>query len=226
MADPRITTRPLLQWPGGLRDDRQRKPCPFNTRHTDTVELLTREARMLGAREVVIQMAIDESQIRLDGQPYASAKTKHPGVTVVLPESSQGRISWSTDRYRGQSGGYGRVALEGWQVNLRAIALSMEALRAADRHGVMQGRQYAGFRELGSGIVAPERVMTVEEAARYICRMANHPQGDADQVIADPDLRKVLWRELVKRYHPDTGFDDGETMTLLSEAREVLERHV
>lgn len=225
MPDPTIVTLPLTSWPGALRDDADRKPNPFTASDADTRTLLKREARLLGAREIVVQLAISESEIRMDGEPYARAKSKHPGVTVVLPESDQGRISWSTDLYRG--GGRwraGTVRLEGWQVNLRAIALSMEALRAADRHGVMQGRQYAGFRELGSGIVAPERVMTVEEAAALIVGLAKAGTATVDDVIADQGARTRAYRSAAAAHHPDRGGNE-DTFRQLNEAREVLERH-
>jgi hypothetical protein len=224
VAEPRIITRPLLTWPGQLRDDDDRKPNPFTATHGDTMDLLRREARLLGAHEIVVQLAITEAEIRLDGEPYARAKAKHPGVTVVLPESAQGRISWSTDAYRGGNRwtyAKGTTRLEGWQVNLRAIALSMEALRAADRHGVMQGRQYAGFRELGSGIEAPEHVMTVEDAARFI---AEHTPASVEAVLGGGKPREMAIRFAAKRLHPDTG-GDAALFARLQEAKEVLERH-
>lgn len=221
MAEVRIVTRPLTSWPGQLRSDGQRKPNPFSATDGQTRELLRREARMLGAREVVVQLAITDAEIRLDGEPYARAKAKHPGVTVVLPESTQGRISWSTDLYRGGRGPGYSTSLEGWQVNLRAIALAMEALRAADRHGVMQGRQYAGFRELGTGIEAPERVMTVEDAAAFV---AAHSPASAQTILDGGRVRVMALRFAARRLHPDSG---GSTVdfTRLQQAKEVLERH-
>lgn len=239
MADPRIITRPLTSWPGQLRDDAERKPNPFTATDTQTRELLIREARHLGATEIVLQIALEESQIRLDGEPRAGAKAKHPAITVVLPDSTQGRISWSTDLYRGGArwtyrGGDRR--LEGWQVNLRAIALSMEALRAADRHGVMQGRQYAGFRELGAGIEAPDQVMTVESAATFVVSHADLARAEADGAFAlftgqresVGQQRAVVlataYRRAARRLHPDAGGGD-ELFARLQQAREVLERH-
>lgn len=240
MPDPRIITRPLTSWPGRLRDDDDRKPNPFTATDTQTRELLVREARHLGAAEIVLQIAISESEIRLDGEPYARAKAKHPGVTVVLPDSDQGRISWSTDLYRGgtrwRAPSYGGpIRLEGWQVNLRAIALSMEALRAADRHGVMQGRQYAGFRALGAGIEAPEQVMTVEDAARFIVSHAHLDQAEAGAFALFTGQRESIgkqrdvvlgaaYRQAARRLHPDAG-GDAALFARLQQAREVLERH-
>lgn len=221
MADVRIITRPLTNWPGQLRTDGQRKPNPFSTTDGQTRELLRREARMLGAREVVLQIAITDSEIRLDGEPYARARATHPGVTVVLPESDQGRISWSTDLYRGGRGPGHGTPLDGWQVNLRAIALSMEALRAADRHGVMQGRQYAGFRELGDGVPMGAGPMTVEQAAAFV---AEHSPAAAHAILDGGRVRVMALRFAARRLHPDNGGDPAQ-FARLQDAREVLEQH-
>lgn len=224
----RTVCRPLTDWPGQLRTDAQRKDSPFTASWTDTMELLEREARLLGAREIVLQLAIPDSQIRQDGWPYARAQASHPGVTVVLPESDAGRVSFSTDRYNARHyTGY----LAGWQANLRAIALSMEALRAADRHGVTQGRQYAGFRELGAGTPMPagDTAMTVEDAARFILERGGVPDmRPSDRgiraVIASPVAREPFYRKAAKRLHPDAGGDPA-LFQRLQEAKRVLDEH-
>lgn len=201
----KIICRPLLTWPSALRTNRKRSR--FDSPWTATRELLEREARMLGAREIVIQLALDESQIRLDGWPYAAAKTSHPGVTVVLPETHNGRLSWTTDIYTT------------WQDNVRAIAVSMEALRAADRHGIMQGRQYAGFRELGSG--PGSGPMTVEGAANLL---ADHGGGLALDALDDPHERVAMYRRAVKRLHPDLG-GDPDVFRRIEDAKRLLDEH-
>lgn len=53
---------------------------------------------------------------------------------AVLAAEKKGRAVFATDAYGT------------WQMNVRAIAKTLEALRAADRYGATQGRQYAGFR--------------------------------------------------------------------------------
>jgi hypothetical protein len=224
----RIVFRPLTEWPGQLRTDAQRKDSPFTASWTDTMDLLEREARLLGAREIVLQIAIPDSQIRSDGWPYARAKAAHPAVTVVLPESNAGRVSFSTDRYN-ERGFHGY--LSGWQANLRAIALSMEALRAADRHGVTQGRQYAGFRELGSGIAAQAHVMTVEDAARFLIAQGDLTDLEPDEMplairnlIDYPDARVPFYRVAAKRLHPDAG-GDSALFQRLQEAKRLLDEH-
>lgn len=205
----RIVCRPLTRWPGELRNPGQRRRGPFSASWSQTQELLEREARIIGGRELVIQLAIADTEIRRDGWPYARAQTRHPGVTVVVPDTDHGRLSWSTDRY------------ERWQHNVRAVALSMEALRAADRHGVMQGRQYAGFRELGSG--DDTWTPTVEEAAHYLAGVS--PGSDPDrvrQIVNSRDVANRCYRSAAKRMHPDAG-GDPDTFRRLEQAKAVLD---
>lgn len=75
-------------------------------------------------------------------------KATHPDVSgydstadfqAVMATQQQGRMVLATDTY------------EHWQANVRAIALTLEALRAVDRYGATQGRQYAGFQQLTAG---------------------------------------------------------------------------
>lgn len=72
----RIITRPIIRWPGELLAPNRRKDTPFTASWTDTQRLLVAEATHLGAPEVVIQLALNESDIRVDGWPYARATTK------------------------------------------------------------------------------------------------------------------------------------------------------
>lgn len=240
-GDVRVVCRPLTDWPGQMHAETDRAQARFTATWTDTQRLLVREAEMLGAREIVIRLAVPDSEIRVDGWPYARAKPRHPGVTVVLPDTHQGRLSWSTDRYtdshvyvsarvrQARSGNPdakgGDVTVPGWQANVRAVALSMEALRAADRHGIMQGRQYAGFRELGAGDNGSQ--MTVEEAARFIVNNAKvssleDPDAIAEDIIAHLDQRAVLYRSAVKRLHPDRG-GDPDRFRRLEAAKALLD---
>ncbi|QBI19386.1 molecular chaperone DnaJ [Egibacter rhizosphaerae] len=209
----RIVCRPLTNWPGQLREPGQRRRAPFSAGWTATQELLGREARMIGGRDLVFQLALDDTQLRIDGWPRAKAQTDHPGVTVVVPDTDHGRLSWSTDRYTR------------WQDNVRAIGLSMEALRAADRHGVMAGRQYAGFRELGSGESDEPRFATVEMAARWLASASGWSGSDLpDSLVTSPGVRENAWREAAKRLHPDAG-GNPEAFRRLEEAKRMLDLH-
>jgi hypothetical protein len=133
----RTVFRPLERWDRAV--DRARPHSPFRAPYQQTIDLLERECRMLGARTVVVELAIQESDLRNDGQPYAGTKPRHPGVTVAF-ESKHGPLKYTADRFAT------------WTENLRAITLGLEALRKVDRYGMTsRGEQYAGWKALPAG---------------------------------------------------------------------------
>lgn len=135
-----VIFRPLERW--DRRGIANRPHSPFKAAYQDTIDLLRRECRMLGARRVVVELAIRESDLRLDGQPYAGTRPEHPGVTVAF-DSKHGPLKYTADKFAT------------WQENLRAIALGLEALRKVDRYGMTsRGEQYAGWKALPSGEAA------------------------------------------------------------------------
>lgn len=164
-----ITFRPLPVWPH--QATRNRPYSRFDTPYPKTVEPLVREVEALGGRDIVLGVGLDERDIRLDGQPRANARAlSHPGVEISF-DSRHGRLAYATDMFTD------------WQDNVRAIALSLEALRAVERWGVSKGRQYTGFAMLTAG---PGK----EELGRSLVEL----HGGV--------------REALQATHPDTG---GET---------------
>ena len=113
----------------------QRKRSQFKASYPkNPVQQLERELAYLGAKSAVIQLALPESQIRLDGLPYAKARPFHSGVVLSL-QSKHGPLSYPCDTYRFTG-----------RDNLRGIVLALEAkLRAVDRYGVTKtGEQVPG----------------------------------------------------------------------------------
>src|SRR5690606_32320419 len=145
-----------------------------------------------GADEVVVQLAISERDCRLDGWIRADAKPTHPGVIVSL-DSRHGPLRYSTDVFsRGsfwRGGGSGYVTIPGWQCNVRAVALGLEALRKIDRYVIAQGgEQYRGWQALPPGTPMPAASMTVEQAARLLIDLGevdDAPPGDLDDLVDD-----------------------------------------
>lgn len=202
-----IMFRPLVAWPGPVTTDRRRSP--FGASWPATTDLLGRELFHLGARDVVLQIALEERDIRNDGLPRANArKPYHPGVVLAFNAPGLGPLKYQTD------------AFDDWQANVRAIALGLEALRKVDRYGITKkGEQYAGWKALGAG--GPEPAMTVEAAARFI---AAHSGAPHTGVAADPAVYRQAYRGATKRLHPDA---DGSTEEFqrLQEAKRVLDAH-
>lgn len=167
----------LADWPG--TPTYGRKSAPFRTTWPRTLDLLEAELRHLGATNIVIRAAFESRDIRNDGWPRADArKPSFPGVIISF-ESKVGPLQYATDVY----GDANWRDLPGWQANVRAVALSLEALRAVDRHGVTgRGEQYVGFGALPAASMALEARMTEFEACQVLG--LDHGTFDRDQVTS------------------------------------------
>lgn len=166
-----VTFRPLSD-PAAFSFVKDRRHAPFRAHWGSTIDLLERELRMLAARHVVIEMALEEKDIRLDGKPRAQARAVHPGIIISF-ESKWGPLRYATDEFRT------------FQENVRAVALSMEALRKVDRYGVSKrGEQYRGWRQLESGGPSAERgrQLIEQHGSVVLALKATHPDhgGSAD----------------------------------------------
>lgn len=161
--------RPLERW--DRRGAVARPHSPFKAPYQATINLLERETRELGARRVIVELAIRESDLRLDGQPYADTRPEHPGVTVAF-DSRHGPLKYTADKFAT------------WQENLRAIALGLEALRKVDRYGMTsRGEQYAGWKALPSGepqLRERGAELIREHGSVKAALMATHPDHGGD----------------------------------------------
>lgn len=158
---------------------------PFRSGWTSTMTLLERELEKLGARGAVIELALTEREIRLDGWPRAEARPSHPGVVISF-DSKHGPLRYGTD------------AFPHWQANVRAVALGLEALRKVDRYGIgKRGEQYQGWRQLTAG-----PAMTATEAQELLdsyggerkALQASHPDtgGSSEEFQKVQGAREVL----------------------------------
>src|ERR1051326_4226362 len=137
--------KPIVKWPRVPENNRVRSQ--FSAKYSDTLELLESELRHLRARNpVLIQTYMRESDIRIDGLPRADARMPdNPGVIITFEKW----FANGTFHDKGQALGFVKPVsvpcdrFLDWKDNLRAIALSLEALRRVDRYGVTQmGEQY------------------------------------------------------------------------------------
>jgi hypothetical protein len=213
-----VTYRPIgTDWPGKRRTGRERKGYTFKASWSSTLSLLDRELRALEATEVIFQVDLRESDIRLDGMPRADAKVNDAAVIVSF-QSKYGPLRYYCD-FASQ-----------WQHNVRAISLGLEHLRLVDRYGITtRGEQYAGWRALGTGSGEASGVVYQfsgpDEAARFILGKALGADPNDQQVrtvIELSEYRDEIWRRAAKRCHPDTGGNRADWDTL-SEARRILE---
>lgn len=217
---PRLILRPLDGWPYPVTT--ARKSPTFRSGWGDTRGLLLREVENLGATLAVVELDVPPGAVRRDGELRADTRPgDFPGVRVSF-ESRHGPLSYATDRYEWLWSG---APMRDWQANVRAVALSLEALRAVDRHGVTRaGEQYTGWKALppgtgqvtagqaGAAVVrAADTAMTRERAARLIADLTGFQNpGEWAEVLlmGDEDSAALLrqyWRAIVRRLHPDRG---------------------
>lgn len=195
-----FTFRPLVGWPGPMTTGRKR--AKFRAGYNDTLKLLDAELRHLGARNVVLQVALREDEIRLDGKPRAGSRPSHPGVILSF-DSKHGPLSYPCDRFGD------------WVDNLRAIALSLEHLRAVDRYGVTKrGEQYQGWTALPPPASSP---MTKVEACQVLLRLS----GAQAVEMGDVEQQRKLYRQAAMKHHPDRG-GDAEQFKRLQAVKDVL----
>ena len=181
----RYEIRPLGAWVGAVTSPRK-SGDQFRATWEQTLKLMKYEAELLDATTLVIQVDADPNDIRIDGMLRARARVGFPGIKVAL-DSRHGPLAYATDAY------------EDWRANVRAVALSMQALRAVDRYGVStKGEQYRGWAAIDSG--------------------ANGARRAAQNLIASyGGLTAALFTT-----HPDHG-GSNEAFHAVQEARRVLD---
>ena len=139
-----------------------------------------------------VQAYLRREDIRNDGWPRSNARPQKPGVVVTFHKGGAA-MSFPCDRF------------DGWEDNLRAIALSLQALRMVDRYGVTKrGEQYTGWRALPTSTDAADSLLTREQARQYI----DDRYGG--------DIKRALMET-----HPDRGGDTDEFRKVVR-ARELL----
>lgn len=209
---------PIREWPGTLIPDRDRQHSRFKTTGYesyrrksvplgDTLELLDREMRMLGAKDAELLVAIAPGDFRLDGKPRAQAKAEHPGIILSF-DTKHGHLSYPCDTFTT------------WQDNLRAVAKGLEALRMVDRFGVTKhGEQYRGFLAL-EATAMPAGFTSVDGAIAYLTSVI-----DGDPEASGPAGLRTIVRWAKRRTHPDTDGGSAEAFQRVTAAEQYLKQN-
>ncbi len=204
-----IRFRPIDAWHGP--ETAHRTGSPFSSGWSDTVDLLTREARAIApfgldrTPDIIIQLDVPEHVIRLDGHMRANTRVESPRV-VVNVTSKHGPLRYQCDRFVRHS-----RAGASWQENVRAIALGLEALRRVDRYGIAaSGEQYRGWTAIAAPAPA-DTPFTYETAVAFVVRNAG---ADPDRGGRSIDELRVHYRVACRRLHPDTGGDTARFQRL------------
>jgi hypothetical protein len=194
-----LQARPIDKWPREYTKNRKRSQ--FKAPYGDTMRLLDQELRHLGAKGVVLLMALREQDIRLDGRPKANTSASHPGVILSF-ETKNGPMRFPCDKF------------DRWDDNLRAIALSLEALRKMDRYGVTaSGEQYTGWKALPPPASGIHTVSTARATIESV-------SGKVDWANATTAAAAI--RTAIIATHPDSG-GDAEKFKAVAAAAKVIQ---
>jgi len=180
----RVQVEPLAVWP--YPETTQRVAPPFTARYEQTLDILRMELDHLDATAAALRIVTKNGSddLRRDGLLRAHAATIHPGVALAFT-SKFGPMEIYCDTY------LSRGSRPSWEANLRALALTLEKLRAIDRYGVGggQGQQYVGWRVIESSPA------TVDRDWARLAAIADAPAGS---MTAD-----AMWRRARRAAHPD-----------------------
>lgn len=215
-----LTVVPLddKTWPGPFTPDNERAGSPFRASWDTVLADLDREVDLTASdgrthTPAVLEVPFSKTRLYADGTGVHrdAANARHPGVALSFDIDDVGPVRFACDQYR--YGGPGR--LRDWQSNVRAIVLTLEALRAVDRHGAAKtGQQYRGFAELGAG--TPMGAGMDRDVAIGV--IAGAIEWSADEVRADT---AKACRLALRAVHPDHG-GDRTAFDLVTEARDLL----
>lgn len=189
-----VQFRPIVAWPGKRRSGS--RSSQFRASYTDTLQLLDRELGYLKAKNIVIQLALGDDDIRLDGMPRRDARPSHPGVILSF-DSKHGPLSYPCDTY------------PRWEDNLRAIALALENLRAVDRYGVtMRGEQYQGWKAL------PGPMQAGDARAQLSALAGGMPVSTQEEI-------KAAYRKAAFEFAPDRNPGDADAAAKFLKLQEI-----
>lgn len=190
--------KPIEKWPSTPTPSWKRKRSPFKAGWQNTLDLLERELNSLRAKDISVEGFFMLKDIRNDGWPKSSARPSQPGIVLSF-NASQGRMVMPCDSY------------VDWEANLRAIALTLEHLRAVERYGVTTDKkeQYTGWLRLPAASAVDEAT----ECARKLVALACVSHAPSI-ILTDKSLFERVAAEALRRNHPDTTSNGGNVTGL------------
>ena len=200
--------RPIEEWPREETADRQ--SSRYRASWGSTIVLLQRELKALDARAVEVRLDMPPTRIRNDGFPYINASPESPRFLLSFDTPERDRLVFAADYW------------DRWEDNARAVALTLEALRAVNRHKVTKGHeQFQGFKALPPR-AGTSTTMTAEAAATLVAKLSGHYTAEA--LLRYSETVSPAYRLAARAAHPDRG-GSGERFHNLRVARDVLFGH-
>lgn len=202
MIDLRFS--PITLWPAdAVRTDAYaRETMPGKRTYEGVLSGLETEMNALRAKDIIIESFHKDKDIRQDGYLRANAaQPSAPGIILYFYAEKTikvggkwvpiGPLRYACDRYH-EHRIAGRIVRQGWLDNLRAIVMTLEALRGIDRWGVASsGEQYRGW----AALPAPPPVSPKEDAARLLLKAGGYELTAANvaQILSSPSDARKVW---------------------------------
>jgi hypothetical protein len=225
-----FTFETLEAWPYG-GGGTGAKRAPFKASYPKTVNLLKSELERTKARNPAIQSGHYGADIRNDGLPRVNARTpRFAGVCLNFemwtPTGSKDDLGRPLGRYELYE--FPCATFDLWEDNLRAIALTLKAIRETKKYGVgrvNREQHYEGFRhkrvEARTGAQSGE--LTPEAAAAVLARCAEGG-WTAETVLRSRDEMESAYKAAARIAHPDMGGTE-HAMSSVNAAAAVLRAH-
>jgi hypothetical protein len=195
------------KWPGRTRPSFWKaKRSPFKGHNWSRIEQeLQAEVGRINGRDLTIAIDLrNPGHFRMDGGIRADARPVTSRIVVSFSRPDGRRLTFPCDAYAF------------WQDNVWAVRLSLEALRAVDRHGVTAGdQQYEGFAALPAA--GGSSAMTVDQAYAIVAELS----GFESQALAFPSVFAQAVKIARSKAHPDSGGTD-EKFQKLGQAIQVI----
>lgn len=190
-------------------DDRRRGQ--FKQTYDQVFRQLSYELHKINVDVAIIGTDHPRNQVRIDGKPRGEIEPATPRVSVSFDRGGR-TITMQCD------------AFTQWMQNLKAIAMTLEALRACDRYGATsRGEQYRGFEALPPG--GGGNPFTRETAARWMAGQmkiaCNVGIGEAI-ILGNSVEAKACYRKLAAKFHPDQNGGQSAQFIQLGHAKEAL----
>ncbi len=220
----------IERWPYGGNGTGDKR-ATFRASYPKTVDLLKTELEKIGARRPALQTGHQGSDIRFDGLPRVNARTpRFAGVCLTFEK-------WRPTGQKNEAGKplgthdllqFPCATFDNWEDNIRAIALTLKALRMSKLYGVgteTLDEHYAGFRhkrveaQTGTGNGA----LTLEGAAAVLAACAEGG-WTAQSLLLSAAETEAAYKAAAMKAHPDHGGTE-HAMAKVNEAAAMLRRH-
>lgn len=170
-----------LQWPVGRnRTPERERHIGLNKMHGNRIrQLLNSELRKMGVTNIIVS---SNAAIRRDGQPYTNQRVDDPGVVLYFTRKGQD-IAISCDAWHTVD------------ANLRAIGLTVKAIRGMERWGTeeMIDRAFTGFAALPANVIVTPNI-----TREWFEVLEVSPSAGADVI-------RAAYKAKLHIVHPDKG---------------------